>query len=445
MTNGIKMPGPDLEDNLSFDPETDDFQHRSLTKERHYRHFDDPISDEERKGGCALNELDINHRFFPLLGFTDTKRRVFRDNDGKLKTKLKPRSIRYASHRDAAYLQAYSEYLSIKYERALQESHLEDCILAYRPIGKTNVHHAKSLFDEIRARKNCHVVALDISGFFDSLDHAHLKHELLSLFDVDKLTSHDWTVYRNVTRYSWVETADIDAVLGKKRRRGNRICSPVHFAKHIRGSQTGLVRTHDLTCGIPQGTPVSGLYANIYMLSFDQDITELMESLGGSYRRYSDDIALVVPHNTDVSELVHVVQKLLADYFLSLSEDKTDHSRFEGPKLTCDHPIQYLGFVFDGRSTQIRKSSLLRYRMKMQKGIHAKLVAAKQQNIPSSHVFRREALARYTHLGKRRNFLKYAYQAADILDAPEIRQQVKRHMTWFKRTWKREITRVYRR
>jgi RNA-directed DNA polymerase len=182
---------------------------------------------------------------------------------------------------------------------------------------------------------------------------------------------------------------------------GGRICSPTDYQRHVRGSTSGLVRVHDLPFGIPQGTPVSGLFANIYMMSFDQDMQRLMQTLGGSYRRYSDDIALVAPSDVEPEELVEIARKILADYELCLSDDKTDISRFYGPVLHCDHAIQYLGFEFNGKETTIRESSLNSYREKMQNGIRAKLLAAKRKNIPASKVFKREVLSRYTHLGRR--------------------------------------------
>lgn len=79
----------------------------------------------------------------------------------------------------------------------------------------------------------------------------------------------------------------------------------------------------------------------------------------------------------------------------------------------------------------------------MRRGIHAKLVAAKLKEVSSPNVYKREALSRYTHLGKRRNFLKYAYKAAGVMESDEIRQQVKPHMIWFKRTWDMEVSKVY--
>jgi len=79
----------------------------------------------------------------------------------------------------------------------------------------------------------------------------------------------------------------------------------------------------------------------------------------------------------------------------------------------------------------------------MRRGIHAKMIAAKAKDVPSFEVFKRESLSRYTHLGKRRNFLRYAYKAADVMGCPEIRQQVAHHVTWFNRAWDREADRVF--
>lgn len=436
------MPGLDLPTEDDFDPETDDFFHRSQTKERTYQHFDLPLPEAQRSKAWDFSTELNKHRFLPLLGFTDIRRRVITEN-GVSKVKEKPRPIRFAGHEDAAYLQAYAEHLSPFFEKAIAEDGTAESVLAYRRGGRTNIHHAKSLFDEIRSRQNCVVIAADISGFFDCLDHRHLKAELCGVLGVPRLTGHHWTVFRAVTRYSWVETDDLDRLLGKRRPRHGRVCSPQDFTGKVRGRSSGLVRTHELEYGIPQGTPVSGLYANIYLRSFDSDIAKLVSSKGGSYRRYSDDIAIVLPSGTKVDHVVALLEKYLADYGLALSVDKTDTSAFTGHPLAADRPIQYLGFTFDGSHTQIRASSMDAYRKKMRRGIHAKLVAAKNQRIPSNKVFKRELLSRYTHLGKRRNFLQYAYRSAEVLEAPEIREQVKPHMTWFKRAWRSEVQRVY--
>jgi len=437
------MPGFYLPSENEFDPSTDDFVLPVVSKERKYKHFDLPLRESERDQVIDFAREDEPHRFLPLLGFTDEARRYVRKASGVREIKVKERPIRFAGHADAAYLQAYAAHLNGFYERALVEDGTSGSVLAYRRGGGTNIHHAKALFDEIRSRGDCTVFAMDISGFFDCLDHTMLRDEVAGLLGVKRLEGHHANVWKNVTRYSWVETVDLDKLLGKKRNAHGRVCSPGDFADHVRGRKDGLVRTHDQTFGIPQGTPVSGLYANIYLRTFDRQMIEWCGQYGGSYRRYSDDIAVVLPLGAKVRHVVAVVEKMLADYGLAMSVDKTDTAYFKGGLLVSSTPIQYLGFTFDGQKTLIRPSSLDAYRGKMRRGIHAKMIAAKAKNILPSEVFQRESLSRYTHLGRRRNFLRYAYKAADVMGCPEIKQQVKHHVTWFKRAWDREVVRVF--
>jgi len=375
------MPGFYLPSENEFDPSTDDFVLPVVSKERKYKHFDLPLRESERDQVIDFAREDEPHRFLPLLGFTDEARRYVRKASGVREIKVKERPIRFAGHADAAYLQAYAAHLNGFYERALVEDGTSGSVLAYRRGGGTNIHHAKALFDEIRSRGDCTVFAMDISGFFDCLDHTMLRDEVAELLGVKRLEGHHANVWKNVTRYSWVETVDLDKLLGKKRNAHGRVCSPGDFADHVRGRKDGLVRTHDQTFGIPQGTPVSGLYANIYLRTFDRQMIEWCGQYGGSYRRYSDDIAVVLPLGAKVRHVVAVVEKMLADYGLAMSVDKTDTAYFKGGLLVSSTPIQYLGFTFDGQKTLIRPSSLDAYRGKMRRGIHAKMIAAKAKNI----------------------------------------------------------------
>lgn len=437
------MPGLYLPSEIEFDPKDDDFVSPFLSKERRYRHFDLPLDKSKRINTIDfLHEAD-KHRFLPLLGFTDETRRISFDADGSRNIKIKKRPIRYASHNDSNYLQHYSNHLSEYYDIAIKRDGIEKTILAYRRGGKTNIHHAKSLFDEVRERQDCKVFAIDISGFFDNIDHKLLKDEICALLGSSRLCGHHFTVWKNITSYSWVETSDIDELLGKKRERRGRICSQEDFKEHIRGRNSGLIRKNDQSFGIPQGTPVSGLYANIYIRTFDRELAEFVNKYDGSYRRYSDDIAIVMPIDTKSKHFISCFEKFLADFALSISAEKTECTEFKKGKLISNKPLQYLGFTYDGDQVLIRQSSLDAYRRKMKRGIHSKLVAAKKQKVPSENVYKRELLSRYTHLGRRRNFLRYAYKSADIMNSDEIRKQVKRHTTWFKRAFRSEIKKVY--
>ncbi|MEM9715151.1 MAG: antiviral reverse transcriptase Drt2 [Pseudomonadota bacterium] len=436
--------GPTEED---FDHKAEDFFQLPLTKERNYLHFDLKLV-RDTSALPLIDEYEEAHRFYPLLGYTDTREKFVRNEQKQLVKKFKERPIKFSSHRDAEYLQVYGAQLASKYESALARLGLQSAVLAYRKGGGSNIHHAKALFDEVKLYDECVVFALDISKFFDRINHFLLR-EILEDILGSRLSGHDWNVFKNITKFAWVEINDIENKLGKDRVRNGRICSESDFKNHVRGKTKGMVRVNQDAFGIPQGTPVSGLYANIYLLQLDRVLKKVCNNIGGSYRRYSDDLAIVLPahvfngNSENFKNLIKLVGKCLDDQKLEFSEDKTEVSHFKNGKLCSVKPLQYLGFTFDGESTLIRSTTLDAYRGKMRKGIHAKLMAAKHGEINKNEVFKRELLSRYTHLGKRRNFLTYAYNASDIFNAPEIRQQVKSHMTWFNRTYELELQRVY--
>lgn len=332
------MPGFYLPTEDEFDPSTDDFVPIAVTKERRYKHFDLPLPEDGRELHIDFSKETESHRFLPFLGFTDSVRKFVREDQGRRVPKTKKRAIRFASHSDAAYLQAYAEHLNPFYEKALAGDGTMGSVLAYRKGGGTNIHHAKVLFDEIIQRGDCTVIAMDISGFFDCLDHTLLRDEVAGLLGVTWLDGHHGTVWKNVTRYSWVETYELDTILGKKRNGHGRICSQTDYVRHVRGRKHGLVRKYDQTFGIPQGTPLSGLYANIYLRTFDREMIAMWNQRGGSYRRYSDDIAVVLPLGAKVNHVAAVVEKMLADFGLAMSVDKTEYADFVGGCLLPQSP-----------------------------------------------------------------------------------------------------------
>lgn len=445
---------------IEFDPLTDDF----VPKTKRYIHFDLPLSDDELAKIDASPSAILAHEFWPLLGFIIQERRVkpklLKDGtpcveNGKTIVEFKPkdRRIKFASHKDAAMLQKYSKRLASRYEHLLHEIGLDQNILAYRSGIGSNIQMAKSLFDEIREKKDVTFLAFDISGFFDNIQHSTLKKSIARLFPNTVIPDPDYKVFRNITRYSYVESGEsLQLRLGRKKPINGRICTATEFREKIRGQKPSLVKTNISTIGIPQGTAVSGLYANISLLAFDESLKNRIEQVGGSYRRYSDDIALVLPSSQEAAEVEKLVQSEIAKVGLEINAKKTEKAIFSesSGKLLCNGRCQYLGFTFDGRKILIRESSLTRYYKKMRKGIHAKMIAAKMKNLDAkgptinpTKIYRRKLLKTYTHFGYSRNFPRYAYRASELLEAPEIRQQISRHMSIFRKTWKREMQRVF--
>ncbi|MGR3436278.1 MAG: antiviral reverse transcriptase Drt2 [Shimia sp.] len=443
--------GPDLDPSeADYDPQTDAFVDARIAKERRYQHFDRQLTQAEREAPYRLDATNVNHAFAPLLGFEQIKRKVRRDKATEaLVVKRKPRRIRYASHRDARHLSAYAARLSFAYEKRIELESLGPSVLAYRATGSTNIDHAKSLFDEIAAVGDCTVLALDISAFFDRLDHRYLRRMVKEVLGVTRLEDHDWNVFRNVTRYSWVDLKMLRLWLGPAKERRGTVCTKAEYHRWISrgGRQSGLVQMNDGGAGIPQGTPVSGLYANLYLLHVDLALRAWAADRGGSYRRYSDDIAILLPGRVDRHDVEAEVARHLGTAHLQLSEDKTEVATFVGGKAMDGHPIQYLGFTYDGDRTLIRMSSIHAYRMKIRRGIHSKMMATRaklrrlDQPFDPKKLHRKKLKATYTSLGGGRNFYRYAERASKTLGAPEILRQLRRHDRWFAKDFAAAVAR----
>lgn len=95
--------------------------------------------------------------------------------------------------------------------------------------------------------------------------------------------------------------------------------------------------------GIPQGSPVSAILSNVYMLSFDKKMHTYVMSYGGKYLRYSDDFFIVLPYvnETEIQKHKQFLDISVAEVDnLALQPDKTaiytyeNGSIFEYPRNT---------------------------------------------------------------------------------------------------------------
>lgn len=425
-----------------FDPLLDDF----VSRERKYIHFDRRLTESERAKVRATPEAIMANSFWPLLAFSKIERRVKRDKLGVISFSDKIREIKFGSHNDSAMLEHYSLSLSEAYESFLRGRPTHDVALAYRKNIGNNVHHAKSLFEEIRSREHVNAIAIDITGFFDHIRHDVLLENLKAVLMVEKLSPSDFKIFKRMTRFDWVDSEKLDERLAGRRRPAGRLCDAYQFRKYIRKHGDSAVETNLKYFGIPQGTPLSGLFANISLIEFDRQLHEHFAALGGSVRRYSDDIAILVPSDVNTNVVISFVRDQLNKIGLSISEHKTEISKFAldaDGLISSDRPFQYLGFTFDGRKTLIRQSSLNRYYSKMKSGVQAKVVAAKKNGIPSSEIYLRELFRKYTHFGKNKNFPRYVYRSSSILKSPEIRKQISNHFSIFKDMIRVSISSVY--
>lgn len=381
------------------------------------------------------------HAFLPLLGYTKVQRRMSYEEDRPLLA-LKPRDIRYASHFDSALYSLYAKKLSERYECALNTKGIDQSILAYRSGIGYSVNFAKSLFDEIRTTGNCTVICLDVRGFFDNLCHEILLDRCKKILDFQRLPEDWFKVLQRVTRYDYIDKAEIETLLG--RSRGGRVCDIDTFRRKLRP----LIKSNRTGRGIPQGTPISGLLANVYMIEIDFEIRRIVERCGGSYRRYSDDIAILVPseHEETLRVALMCLNTMLLHHGLDLKESKTTVTHFCRQDAAISHSgdlLQYLGFTFDGRRTLIRSGSLRNFYARMKSNVRRYIRSAARQGIPAGELRRRVLVGRFSHWGDNRNFVQYAYRASREMSAPEIRRQLRNHVQILAQQWGEMVEKYY--
>ena len=278
---------------------------------KRYPHFDRVLS-VEAATALATNPTHVAaHKFYPFMLYEQRWTRFAEKGE---KGDVKERPIRYAARADAYILAYYRHMLSGHYETALSQLGLGDSVLAYRRIsavqgegGKCNIHFARDAIIQIRKLGNCCVIALDIKSYFESLDHGRLKTLWCRMLGVNRLPDDHNRVFEAVTQYAVVDKQAVYARLGhfgeKRKTKSGRIingyltpykkiprqlCTGVEFREKIAGGngQKSLIRQNHKRYGIPQGSPISDLLANFYLIDFNKTVHGWARSILGNYYRY---------------------------------------------------------------------------------------------------------------------------------------------------------------
>lgn len=400
---------------------------------RRYLHFDAPLAQPTLARLVSDPVRVARWSFLPLLRTVICTPRIKREGKDRIKSP-KERPISYASHKDAALFEYYARLISGPYEEQLTSLGLVENVTAFRKLGKSNVDLACDAFRWIAEHTPCVALAYDVKGFFPSLNHLVLKEAWGRLLGTPQLPPDHYAVFKAITRAA---TVDLDVALKSlgispynQRRDGRkRLCTAEEFRRKIRDE--GLINRCTQDIGIPQGTPISALLSNVYMLGVDEQLADYANRVGGLYRRYCDDILLVVPDDqADVAE--RLVEQQLAKVCLDLQPDKTLKCSFTSPDSRAEKPLQYLGLVFHGNRTLLRSSGIARYYSKMRSGVRLALKtrakAERKAGVPvGSTSLRSKKLHRlYSHVGNR-NFVTYALKASEVAEDAAIRRQLRRH------------------
>ncbi len=151
------------------------------------------------------------------------------------------------------------------------------------------------------------------------------------------------------------------------------------------------------------------------------------------YLRYSDDILLVCKPEHQIA-MSSTLEQSMTDARLELHDGLGKRSvciltQLEDGLLSCDPPLQYLGFSFDGRTIRIRSQTIARFLRRMRKAVRLEkhLAKARAQAGGVSRVRKKKLYARFTHLGRSNFITRYATDARRIIKKNGIREQLKPH------------------
>lgn len=417
-------------------------------KRSDYVHFDYRESLNDKVWNYITDPAKIStHAFYPFLHFTLEESRL-KIKDGKIDRTPKTRDILFAAHRDSWIYRYYGALLNNFYNLYTQRHHFSRVSIAYRNCrkGQSNIDFAEEAFYFLISHGPCYVIIGDFTHFFDYIDHDYLKKCICQVLDQELLPKDYYQVFKSVTSYSYAESSAIQKYMGltpKELSQKKTILDPADFRKLSRSRRRTdadefYIKKNHKSYGIPQGSPMSGVLANIYMIKYDQEIKKLVAPFDGYYRRYSDDFIILLPTGKKFTEEpFNLVKAKLGEMFrrkgknnrtflVKLSSEKTQiyfytaqHTVVNLKQKDNTHSkINFLGFSFDGQSVTIRDKTVSRYYTRLYRKLrtiarHKGIIHGKRTRC--GKLYRgysiKGAFPRGQYSRKKGNFITYAVKA----------------------------------
>lgn len=409
-------------------------------KTKKYLHFDNRIGIKNAESYVTDPKKISVHSFLPLIRFEMLTERYCEDESEKRKdgrpVKKKIREIMYSGHMDNYIYQYYAEILNNRYNDWVKINKIDPCSIAYRnnKQEKSNIHFAAEVIDTICRLGNCYILIGDFEKFFDNLNHRVLKNRLTEILDVEYLPKDWYNIFKSVTKYSYCEKKILNKKLGTDKqfraRKELTYFKTVNEYREFRKHNS--IDKNKKLFGIPQGTAISAVMANVYTTLFDIDIHKIANQYNGLYRRYSDDFIVIIPkklHDREITvdqfkDIKDQVYKNTEKNHLLIQKEKTklyeyDNSTMRDLIKNENSRLDYLGFVFDGVNVKMREKSIYKFYRKAYKLIDKAKIQKRKKNLLKLS-YRKRIYSLYTDMGLNRkphgNFLTYAYNAQRIFD-----------------------------
>ena len=385
---------------------------------RGYSHFDEPKNSATKAAEILSKEDYVSrHGFYPFIHFVVKQRKIIKsetDKTSKVKEiNIKVRQLAYCSHVDRYIYSFYARKINARYNKWSSVNNLDNNIVAYRYSDrsnifskKNNITFAKNVFEFIHDHLPCKVLVSDFEKYFDTIDHLYLKTQLCKLLEIPRLPNDWYAIYKNITKYSFVDKDDIENYRKirfglLKEERGCPLLNREQFAEFRQGN---FIQKNKKTYGIPQGSPISAVFSNIYLMEFDLAMKAYVSQWGGLYVRYCDDVIIILPERGEdefpsfnqMTEFFKTWSSGARIPHLKYSQKKTKYYRFDTggcaeeclvEEKTCgtakrSNKLDYLGFIYDGNVVQLRPKSVLKYYYKLYKKIgNSILTTGKSHNI----------------------------------------------------------------
>ena len=433
-------------------------------KTKGYLHFDERIQIGHMKANLLNEDWIASYAFLPFIHFEMNFKRfvtikeldelgnvIKRKERGKPKT----RQIFYAAHKDGYIYKYYGDLLNNAYNKYATDNLIDDSVIAYRnnKPGKNNINFAFEVFNHLFKFENAVVISSDFTKYFDNISHQTLKQNIRRVLGVETLKRDWYQVFKNLTKFTYVNREDINRFLEEKYGRTlnkkikthqiNRIMTSSEFREFKKKYLKPNPNPHSY--GIPQGSSMSAVCSNVHLIDFDKEINKWckQKNINAMYRRYCDDLIVIIPIEDDSNnefetirnELFSIIAKYKQDGLI-VQPEKTEIRLWDGDKILDEQlqpsKLDYLGFVTDGQMIQLREKSLFNYYTRA----YRKAKTVKRIEYATERPGPKRSLYDlYTHLGfeykKRGNFVSYANKAhKKMCQLPVrslIKKQVKRH------------------
>ncbi|WP_436411438.1 GNAT family N-acetyltransferase [Staphylococcus pseudintermedius] len=331
---------------------------------KNYLHFDKPISFDTVEKYVKDPSKIAKHSFLPLIQFIDSFERYDSKNAPNSRpVKIKNRTIMYSGHLDSYIYRYYADYLNTNYyNHVCKELFIDQCVIAYRnnKQGKSNIDFAAEVINQIVLYDQAYIYVGDFTNYFDKINHSLLKENIKRVLNVNMLTNDWFNIYKSITKFGYYEKNFLEKNIdSEKNLRSQNKRSYFNNLKEFRTFQkNNKTKFNKNDFGIPQGTAISAVFANIYALNFDLQMNQLAFSHSGMYRRYSDDFILIIPISSNINnytEIEVIIKNIAEECKINIKDEKTNTFLYSQHNLInlnnkSKQNMDYLGFNFDGKN-----------------------------------------------------------------------------------------------